>query len=248
MTYMQKYLVEWDTKLFNKNVFEIQNTDYFNQNELKEIDESCYSDNAFMSFIKLNNRDFEKIHYLEELDFRYMESQYKLKKRLTKAYKNSPLSRHCLLQRLDYSDEKTIEKIEEIITTTFDTDRYYLDPKLDKNYSGLRYNNWFLNSFNDDKYSTDVYISKKSGDIIGFQMVKKESDEIYLMLGGVSKEYKGYGFIASLLIDYFNYIFSYGIKTVYSSISSHNLEVFNIYMYLGFSLIDEKIVMRKIYE
>lgn len=247
MMHMQKQLVEWDTKLFDKNVFEIQNTDYFNKNELKEIDESCYSDNAFMSFIKLNNRDFKKIHCLEKLGFNYMESQYGLKKILSEAYPSSPLSKHCLLQRLDYSDGNTISQIEEIITTTFDTDRYFLDPQLDKKYSGLRYKNWFLNSFHDKKYSTDAYISKKNGDVIGFQMVKNESDETYLMLGGVSKKYKGYGFIASLLIDYFNHVTSRGFKTVFSSISSHNIEVFNIYIYLGFNVVDEKIVMRKIY-
>ena len=60
MTRMQKNLVEWDTKLFDKNVFEIQNTDYFDKNELKEVDESCSNDYAFISFIKLNNRDYKK--------------------------------------------------------------------------------------------------------------------------------------------------------------------------------------------
>lgn len=79
-------------------------------------------------------------------------------------------------------------------------------------------------------------------------MVKEESDETYLMLGGVSKKYKGFGFIVGLLTDYFNYSFSHGIKRVISSISNHNLEVFNIYIYLGFEIIDEKIVMRKIYQ
>ena len=64
---MQKHLVDWDTKLFNKNVFEVQNNDYFDKTELKDIDNSCYSDGAFMSFIKVNNLDFEKIHYLEDL-------------------------------------------------------------------------------------------------------------------------------------------------------------------------------------
>ncbi len=248
MTRMQKHLVEWDTNLFSKNVFEIQNTEYFNKNELDEIDTSCYTDNAFMSYIKLDNRDFKKIHYLEELGFNYMESQYRLKKLLTKEYLSSPLSRHCLLQRLDYSDENTIEAIEEIITTTFDTDRYFLDPKIDKKYSGLRYKNWFLNSFHDKEFATDVYFSRKSRDVIGFQMVKEGTDETHLMLGGASKKYKGYGFIASLLTDYLNYALSQGLKTVFSSISSHNIEVFNIYIYLGFSLIDEKIVMRKIYQ
>lgn len=248
MTRMQKHLVDWDTNLFNKNVFEIQNAEYLTKRDLDEIDKSCYADNAFMSYIKLDNRDFEKIHYLEGLGFNYMESQYRLKKVIAKEYPSSSHSRHCLLQRLDYSDKKTIKAIEEIITTTFDTDRYFLDPKLDKKFSGLRYKNWFLNSFQDKQFSTDVYISKKSGDVIGFQMVKEGTGETHLMLGGVSKKYKGYGFIVSLLTDYFNFSFSRGLKTVCSSISSHNLEVFNIYIYLGFSLIDEKIVMRKIYQ
>ena len=86
---MQKHLVDWDTKLFSKNVFEIQNNDYFDRAELKDIDNSCYSDGAFMSFIKVSNLDLEKIHYLEELGFNYMESQYEVKKTLTAPYKVS---------------------------------------------------------------------------------------------------------------------------------------------------------------
>lgn len=159
--HMEKHLIEWDTKLFNRNVFEIQNTKYLDKNELNEIDKSCSIEDAFMSYIKLNNWELEKIHYLEGLGFNYMESQYKLRKVLTKEYPSSPLARHCLLKRLDYSDKKTIRAIEEIITTTFDTDRYYLDPKLNKEYSGLRYKNWFLNSLQDKQFSTDIYISKK---------------------------------------------------------------------------------------
>lgn len=248
MMHMQKRLVDWDTKLFNKNVFEIQDTDSFDKDELEEIDNSCYSGEAFMSFIKVNNHDLEKIHYLEKLGFNYMESQYEVKKTLTDSYKVSPLSRHCILQVLDYSDKGTIESIENIVTTSFDTDRYYLDPKLDKMYSGLRYKNWFLNSLNDKNYTTYYYLSKKQGKTIGFLMVKYELNGIYLALGGISNEFKGYGFYASLLTDYLNYAFSQGFKNFYSSISSHNLEIFNIYIYLGFSVVDEKIVMRKIYQ
>lgn len=245
---MQKHLVDWDTKLFSKNVFEIQDNDYFDRVELKEIDNSCYSDEAFMSFIKVNNHDLEKIHYLEELGFNYMESQYEIKKTLTAPYKVSPFSKHCILQILEYSDKQTIEKIENIITTTFDTDRYYLDPQLDKKYSGLRYRNWFLNSFNDQDFSMYYYISKKQDEIIGFYMVKHESKGTYLALGGISNDFKGYGFFAGFLIDYLNYAFSQGLKNFYSSISSHNLDILNIYIYLGFSVVDEKIVMRKIYQ
>lgn len=248
MMHMQKHLVDWDTKLFNKNVFEVQNNDYFDKTELKDIDNSCYSDGAFMSFIKVNNLDLEKIHYLEELGFNYMESQYEVKKTLTAPYKVSPFSKHCTLQVLEYSDKRTIEYIERIVTTAFDTDRYYLDPKLDKEYSGLRYKNWFLNSLNDQNFSTYYYMSNKLDEIIGFLMVKHESKGIYLALGGISNDFKGFGFYASLLIDYLNYAFSQGFKNFYSSISSHNLEILNIYIYLGFSVVDEKIVMRKIYQ
>ncbi len=248
MVRMQKDLVEWDTKLLNKNVFEIQNTDYFSENELKEVDESCYNDNAFMSFIKLNNQDFRKIHYLEELGFNYMESQYELNKIITETSPGNLLSRHCLLQKLDYSNQKAVDEVIKIVTTTFDTDRYFLDPKLDEKYSGLRYKNWLLNSFHDEKYVTYAYISKKNGNTIGFLMAKNEPDETSLMLGGVSVEYKGYGFMVGLFNDYLNYAFSQGMKTVYTWISSHNLDIFNIFIYLGFRLTDEKIVMRKIYE
>jgi len=248
MMHIQKHLVEWDTTLFNKKVFEIQDNDFFDRNELKEIDISCYSDQAFLSFIKVNNHDLEKIHYLEELGFNYMESQFEVEKILAAPYNVSAFSKHCSLQVLDYSDTKTIEKIENIITTAFDTDRYYLDPKLDKKWSGLRYKNWFLNSFNEKNFSSYCYKSKKEDKIIGFLMVKHELKGIYLALGGISNDFKGFGFYASLLIDYLNYAFSEGNKKFYSSISSHNLEILNIYIYLGFNVVGEKIVMRKIYQ
>jgi hypothetical protein len=244
---MEKRLVDWDTKVFKKNVFEIQNTDFFDRNRIKEIDESCNSNEAFMSFIKVKNHEFDKIHYLEEIGFNYMESQYEIVKILTVPYKVSTYSKYCSLRLLDHSDGKTVDKLTNIITTIFDTDRYYLDPQLDKKYSGMRYKNWFLNSLSDEKFLTYYYLSKKDNNIIGFLMVKMESNEIYLALGGISNNFKGFGFYTSLLTDYLNQVYLNGVKKIFTTISCHNLEILNIYINLGFSVVDEKIVMRKIY-
>ncbi|GAH77397.1 unnamed protein product, partial [marine sediment metagenome] len=156
--------------------------------------------------------------------------------------------KHFYLKKVEKSDTRVIEEISKIAETTFVTDRYCIDPKIKRGLSGKRYKNWFINSFNDESYETYKYCFKSNNKIAAFLMIKREKSEIYLALGGVAPQAKGVGIYLNLLIEYLNMCYKEGQKSFFTHISGLNIDVFNIYNYLGFKIIDQKSVLRKIYE
>lgn len=200
-----------------------------------------------MAFIKVDSKDIKTIHLLEKLGFNYIGCQYKISVRLEKAY-DIPHYKHFYLKKVEKSDVRAIEGISKIAETTFVTDRYYIDPEIERGLSGKRYKNWLINSFKDESYETYKYCFKSNNKIAGFLMIKREESEINLALGGVAPRLKGVGIYLSLLIEYLNRYYLGGEKSVYGLSSGLNIDVFNMYNYLGFSIVDQKVVLRKIYK
>lgn len=236
-----------DSKLFARNIFEINYEKDLTFAHLKDIDNECRLCNAYLVFIKVNSEDIKTIHFLEKLGFNYMECKYKLRIRLQKAY-DIPHYKHFYLKKIEKLNIKSVEEISKIVETTFVTDRYYIDPKIEKGLSGKRYKNWFINSFDDESYETYKYCFKSNNKIAAFLMIRREKSEIELVLAGVAPQFKNIGIFPSMLIEYLNMCYLWGEKSFYGFISGLNIDVFNIYNYLGFKIVDQKIVMRKIYE
>jgi ribosomal protein S18 acetylase RimI-like enzyme len=240
--------VSWDSNLLDKPVFEINYENQLDHHNISILDKECQEKKTFMTFLKIKNADIATIHFLESLDFNYMESQFKIMKNMKGLLENNIYNRFFDLKKIDGYNKSEISSILRIINTTFTTDRYHLDPQIPRQKSNKRYENWFLNALNNEKYTTFIYQNKKNNEIYGFLMVKEEEGGIYLGLGGVNENYKGYGIYTNLLTDYLNYAYSIGQKKFQTYISSHNIAVFNIYIYFGFHITEETIVMRKIYE
>lgn len=239
-------IVPWDTKLFNKNVFEIVYNPNLTANDYIKIDRECCS-NAYYSYVKINSEDIEAIHTLEKLGFNYIESQCKLKNVMKKEYDIRHYNKVFKLSVVNEIDTEDIKSICNIAKTTFDSDRYYMDPLIDNKISGERYNNWILSSFKDEYYNLYKYSYRKTNEIVSFYMTRNTTDGIYLALQGLAPSMKGKGISLSMLIDYFNACFNEGNKLFYTMISGINIDALNEHLSLGFKVVDNQIVLRKFY-
>ena len=192
-------LLPWDSELFKRNILEISElieckADVFNKLELK------YSEDydPFMVFVKVNGEDISKIHFLEQMGFRYIETQFHIQKRLTHKYDlNVPI-------KIDLAREIDLVEILKIAKTTFDTDRYYIDPDFDKNISGSRYFNWINNNWYKENYF--LYKFELYSNIVGFAFVQQQDKIVYYLLGGVSQENKGLGIGLQMNLCLSNYL------------------------------------------
>lgn len=240
-------IVPWDTELIGNNVYEINYKNNFTFNELKKIDDFCYENKAHLSFIKVNGSDINTIHSLEKLGFNYIESQFEMRKEMKKKYELPHYDKLFSLSLVEISDTDSVKAICDIAKSTFDTDRYYIDPKIDNKISGKRYCNWILNSLGDEAYNLYEYKSRKTDEVVSFYLTKNDRTRIYLALQGVSPSMKGKGISLSMLIDYFNSHFAEGKNSFYTFVSGINRDALNEHIYLGFRIVNQTIVLRKYY-
>jgi len=240
-------LVPWDSKVFDRNVFEIEYEKGFSFEDLVKIDNECKNQNANLSFIKVDSLDIKTVHNLEKLGFNYIEFQFKIEVGLVKTYELAHY-KNFYIKGVRKEDRLDIKNICKIAETTFTKDRYSIDPKIGKGLSGKRYKNWVLSSLDDDLYELYKYCFKSNDKIAAFLLVKNEGDKIYLALIGTDSELKGSGIVLSFLIEYLNTCYSKENKNIYTFISAINKDIFNIYNLLGFKIIEQSIVLRKVYE
>ena len=149
-----------------------------------------------------------------------------------------------ILSKIDESD---VEEILYIVRNSFNTDRFYVDPLIDKKISSIRYENWFMNNLNNPDYDYYKIYSKKDNKILGFQMVKNGNPS-YLALGGIHPNYQGKGLFGLLYAKLFNERFEKGEKHFLGSVSSLNIEAVNLNFFFGAKVKEFKIVLRKIYD
>lgn len=235
---MEFKLTPWDSKLFGKEVYEIDGNVSFE--ELKNFEEN--NKDLFMLFTKIDISDIKKIHAYEKCGFNFIESQISIDINMRKKFEIR-VPKDLVLGKIKNSD---IDEIMYIVKNSFDTDRFYIDPLIDKKMSGKRYENWFKNNIDNSDYDYYKIYSKKTSKILGFQMVINGNPS-YLALGGIHPDYKGKGLFAYLYTLLLNERFDKGEKKFVGAVSSLNIEIMNLNFYFGFKATDVKIVLRKIY-
>ena len=118
----------------------------------------------------------------------------------------------------------------------FSTDRIYLDPHFSHDCSCRRYANWMKSEFRENR--AIIKIIMYDGIEIGFGMSRGKGGISYGLLGGIYEgvQAEGYGFLTAcagfITAHKSNNPF---IKT-YTSISSNNLPMLQIYNYLNFKI------------
>ena len=239
---------EIDSLIFGKNVLKLDEIDLSVDFQKFEKDYKEEYDPKYV-YTKLPVTDIDKIHFLENNGFEFIECQLQLFKRLTHLYDTSIYEKDMLLKLEEVDSENDLEEIQQISDITFDVDRIYIDSKLDKELAKKRYHLYIRNSLLEKNQRLDKLVDINNDRIIGFHtLMYKNNDAVLVLLGAVSPDYQKTG--ANNVLDryLYNELFRLGRKNITTHISARNIKVLNyVQKILEFKIRQTFIVLRKIY-
>lgn len=192
---------------------------------------------------KIPASDLRAIHQLEAAGFQYIEFQISAAGRV----KKHDLSMQPY-RSVEVTTSEDLAAVLEIASTSFEHDRFAVDPSLGRPFSGDRYRRYVEKSF----HSPDEYLHKlclPDGEIaafITFRMLGPE--EGALVLGAVKNEYKSFGL--GLLNDFYaiNELQRMGAKRFSGAWSGINYPILNTEIRgLGVRITSTAVVLRKLY-
>jgi hypothetical protein len=185
------------------------------------------------------------IHRLEELGFRFVEFQLRMSYRPAKKFDTSAYPYR--FERV--TSEESLKPVLEIASTTFEDDRFLVDPWIAPGLSGERYRRYVAQSFAAEAERVYRLVKPSTGETLAFKTHRMlGSDEVLHLLGGVKSEYKRTGL--AVICEYFelNELIDLGIKKTHTHISGRNYAVMNLELRgLGFRAEKAFAVLRKCY-
>jgi GNAT superfamily N-acetyltransferase len=124
------------------------------------------------------------------------------------------------------SQETTLEQLLAICHGAFSYGRFHRDFNLQCAQADIRYDNWLSKLYGADKVHGLLYC----GELAGFIAVEKNC----LALHAVAESLRGQGLAKYLWTPVCEALFKQGFNELFSSISTANLAVLNLYVSLGF--------------
>lgn len=233
-----------DSMVMGKKVLELdeftKDEDFisFEKNYLQEYD-------PVYVVCKIPVEDLERVHLLESYGFNFIEFQVKSMYKLKKTYDTSKFLYDFFL----VENDKDLDKVLEIASTTFTDDRFFVDPLVENYISEERYKRFILKSFEAADEFLYKLTNRNSGEIVAFHNYKKlNDDEILFYLGGVKSNYKKYGLGTILNYFLFNDLKKKKFKRIYTFQSGRNYPIINLEIgFFNFKVVQAYIVLRKIY-
>lgn len=240
----------WEKRNLNCDSYEI-NIEKEDLNDIKNLISNIQNNmilkNSYV-VIKVPIANLELVHNLEEIGFRFMETQFEMQKNIKK-YETPNL-----IKRLNSTVTTIIEKrnkenwekiIQKMSQDMYSTDRIYLDPKLPQETSQKRYSNWILDLVENQNSQLQAYY--KEDNLIGFGVATLESNTktVNDLLKGVLKEYQdcGYGY---LIFDASCKKFQeLGYEKIITHISSNNMPIIKLYQTFDYKITKVNYVLRR---
>lgn len=231
-----KYL-EWDSKIFNKKIGLINlNYGKLNNAIIREIDEFCLKEKYDCLFTKATNKEYDKMHILENNGFNLMDSIVTLKKELKKEAQISEDEdfTYKILQESDLQDVTCI------IDNLYSFGRFFVDRRLDDKDVNTLYKQWIGNEIK-NKYIDVIGIEYK-GKLVGFISCKysmnylDKNKEGIISLVGIDKSYQGLGIGKKLMSHVLDYFYKQGVNIVSVGTQIDNISALNLYITSGFKI------------
>ena len=237
----------WEKRNLGYDAYEI----VLDKRDLKKGAESILEDLRAQNFyhayvtIKMPVGNLNVLHALEDVGFRFMETQLYLKDHF------APLETPDQIKEwMNGAERVTVEKtcaawgrvIDKITPGMFSTDRVSLDPLLGMDVACIRYKNWCWDLF--EKPNSWMWLLKVNDKEISFGInVRDEKTGVEDgILGGVFSEHQGEGYGVFQILDTVRSV--EGPKTV---VSSNNNSMLRIYQNYGRIIYKELYVLRKVY-
>lgn len=239
----------WEKRNLNVITLEIEfEIDEFIQESsaLDIIDNKIRELQAKYVVVKIPSGRNDILQIMQKQGFEFIESQIVLNYKMKDIIQSSLIKFEKLSKGLFCEKVTFIDKIEEIVNEVkkgiFDTDRISKDNKFGSAIANDRYSNWILDEFN---RGSNIYITKKFNENIGFFIEKRNENISYGVLGGLYKNYKnsglGYYWFISILIHLINE----DVKVLKCPVSSNNLDIIKLHQYLGAKISNIDYVMVK---
>jgi ribosomal protein S18 acetylase RimI-like enzyme len=238
--------VPWDSKLFNVNICSLSDIQYRDRAQLLDfllaVDNRATSLAAELLITRVKQSELFLINALEDNGFRYIESNYRPYLSLINA--TFPSSVGLSISKCSHDE---VIALSEEVGDMFKFGRYHQDYRISNELADLRYRNWLKNAVKID--SQTVYkCSEHTGETVSFFVLEKLADkEVFLSLVGMMERFRGKGLAKSVWRAMLAFLQTRGYIKVSTSISSHNLAVFNLYVALGFTFPDPGLTFHKWY-
>jgi len=237
MNYIQ-YL-EWDSKIFKKNIGKL-NINSLNKKNIGKILDECKKINlsCLFCFVNIN---YNTINIAQENKFDLINIKVgynlNLKKRNNKL---NSIPRNIKLEDAKISD---IKKLIQINNYVGKTSRFYKDKKIKKNISRKIYREWIKNSLKG--YADKIIVLKIKNEIYGFISCKIKNKIGIIDLIGVLPEYQGKGYGKLLINESIKWFNSKNIDEIEVTTEGENISAQRLYQKIGFRIYDTKLVYHK---
>lgn len=242
---MQVIKEDLDSIAFGSSILKIDEIDLtinFKDFEKKYIDDF----NPLYVYSKVPIEELEKIHYLENNGFNFVETQFKMIKRL---FKMEDMTLFHGEYELELAKESDLPLLHSLSDKILQVDRMLIDPKLNNKDAQKRYHLYIDKSYytEDENLFKLVHIPTQS--IVGFHSDKIiDSKNILFFIGGIVPEYHNTGANFALEYAVFNYFYERGFKSITTHIGAHNYKIINFEMRtVGFKPKQTYVILRKVF-
>lgn len=226
------FLVPWDTEILGRPVAEIKRLEIMDSNQAiddyRYFTDWCIKQGIVLCSARLNHGKLAESMFLEARGFRFIEMNYRPRltglQALTFGTEDIEIA---LVQKEDH------DFLIDQVAKTFGFGRFHQDARIGSEMGNKRYQVWIRNSFSASHQT--VYKCLHNDKIIGFFVVEyPDNNQCFWSLVGILPEYQGQGFGRSVWRAMLRWNQQQGVDIVSTSISSHNVAVFNLYVPLGF--------------
>jgi len=229
---MEFFHVPWDSEVFNRNVAQISKFEIKNSKELIKdfsfYQKWCAQKKIDFSSCRLLHSQMNEGFFLETQGFRFIELNYQPVLNNLEKF-DFPVS-SIDISLAESSDQETLANVAE---TLFNNERFHQDPQIETNLAHKRYRIWLENAFKQNHQTVLKCILNQ--EIVAFFVVEyPEPNHCFWSLVGMLPKYQGKGLGKIVWQAMLKYHQQELVKTVSTSISSHNVAVFNLYVALGF--------------
>ncbi|TVX98650.1 GNAT family N-acetyltransferase [Cohnella terricola] len=236
----------WEERNFDKKVLEIK----IDANDSADCLLALEDDYATYDYIvaKVPKLRLDLVHGLEEVGFRFMESQIEMTLNLTKFIEPSRFSK-VISEPIQFQTIDAMEQLKDLLSKIdedlFVTDRVSLDPALGSGLALKRYKNWIRDGFLSGN-AIIVEATLKSNKIGFYFFLKGKDKTIHAVLASLYKDYRR----RAIGVRYMKEILTWSAKEGYTKmnlmVSSNNLEALRAYSSIGFEMKEIYYILRRV--
>ena len=225
-------IVPWDSAIYQFPIAAIQNIQILNQNvsahDWTDFDAWLNAHHCQMVSCRLNHNKLKESLFLESYGFRFIE-----------------MLLHPVLERLESvaipdqglsvtpATPSDLDGILMIAESAFTNERFYIDPRLPRNYSHQRYGRWARSALDHPQQKLLKIVDNDT--LVAFFVVEEvDSQSAYWHLTAVSPIHHGKGYGYRTWLSVLRHHQKTGLRRVSTSISARNSAVLNLYSKLNF--------------